>query len=244
MKTLRFVGIGTGNPDHITWEGVAAIKSSECILIPRKGQTKDDLAEIRRGLVRRIDPDAVVLEYDMPDRDPELPYANAVEQWHDEIACVWKKAIPENAETIAFLVWGDPSLYDSSLRIAARLRPEPKIEVFPGITSLQVLTAAFSIPLNEINKPVLITTGRQLRDNGWPDGVDRIAVMLDGSCSFQHLAPDGVSIWWGAFLGLPNQLLRSGPLTEVGDEIMSARKKARAEHGWIMDTYILSRDRM
>ena len=52
-----------------------------------------------------------------------------------------------------------------------------------------------------------------------------------------------MTIWWGAYLGLPNQLLQHGPLAEVGGDIVALRQAARAEHGWIMDTYILSRSR-
>ncbi len=241
MKLLTFIGIGTGNPDHITLAGQEAIRRSDCVLIPTKGAAKDDLAGIRRDIVQRADPDARVVEYDLPERDADLPYAVAVEKWHDEIAEVWQASFPENATRIAFLIWGDPSLYDSSLRIAARLKPEPKTEVVPGITALQALTAAHRIPLNDINKPVLITTGRQLRDHGWPSGADRVAVMLDGACSFQHLDPKGIHIWWGAFLGLRNELLRSGPLDAVRREIVDLRAVAREEHGWIMDTYLMSR---
>ena len=141
---------------------------------------------------------------------------------------------------VALLVWGDPSLYDSALRVAARLSPAPEVSVIPGITSLQALTAAFAMPLNDINAPVLITTGRQLRDHGWPGDARRVAVMLDGECSFTGLDPEGIEIWWGAFLSLPNQILRHGPLADVGNEIVELRAEARAAHGWIMDTYLLA----
>ncbi len=243
MRTLKFIGIGTGNPAHVTLAGLAAIRDADCLLIPRKGKGKDDLAEIRYDIVNRADPRAKIVEYEVPERDADIPYAQAVDVWHDRIAEVWQKAIPQEAESVAFLIWGDPSLYDSSLRIAARLRPAPKTEIVPGITALQALTAAHCIPLNDINEPVLITTGRQLRDNGWPQGAERIAVMLDGACAFQGLDPTGLTIWWGAYLGLPNQILRSGPLLEVGDDIVILRAEARASHGWIMDTYLLAREK-
>lgn len=241
MKMLTFIGIGTGNPDHLTLAGQTAIRAADCVLIPRKGTDKDDLADIRRAIVLQADPTAQMVEYQVPQRDTEIAYDEAVEQWHDAIARVWMSSMPEAAEKIAFLVWGDPSLYDSSLRIAARLRPEPKTAVVPGITALQALTAAHRIPLNDINQPVLITTGRQLREHGWPSGTNRIAVVLDGTCSFQSLDPTGIQIWWGAFLGMPNEILRAGPLDEVCREIVDLRRRARDDHGWIMDTYLLSR---
>ena len=76
------------------------------------------------------------------------------------------------------------------------------MRVIPGLTSLQMLTARHAIPLNTLGGPVQITTGRQLRDHGWPDGVATLAVMLDGSCAFADLPPEDVAIWWGAYLGM------------------------------------------
>ena len=150
--------------------------------------------------------------------------------------------LPEGGR-VALLVWGDPSLYDSTLRIARRLATHTELTttVVPGITALQALTAAHAIPLNDINAPVLITTGRQLRERGWPDSADTVAVMLDGQCAFQTLDPQGLHIWWGAFLGMPHQLCLSGPLAEAGPAILREREQARARHGWIMDTYLLRR---
>ena len=65
--------------------------------------------------------------------------------------------------------------------------------------------------------------------------------MLDGDCAFQHLAPAGVTIWWGAYLGMPGEIILSGPLAETSPRIIEARAVARARHGWIMDTYLLRR---
>ncbi len=167
-----------------------------------------------------------------------------MDDWHDAIAGVWADTIAAQlgqAGHVALLVWGDPSLYDSTLRIAARLRPAPQIEVVPGITSIQALTAAHVIPLNEINGPVTITTGRRLRDEGFPPGVDTCVVMLDGECSFRHLPPKGLQIWWAGYAGMACQITESGPLDEVCERIVARRAAARAEHGWIMDIYLLRR---
>jgi precorrin-6A synthase len=65
--------------------------------------------------------------------------------------------------------------------------------------------------------------------------------MLDGGTAFQALDPLGVQIWWGAYLGMPDQMLLSGALAEVSGAIVAARTEARARHGWIMDSYILKR---
>jgi len=87
----------------------------------------------------------------------------------------------------------------------------------------------------------LVTTGRRLRDDGWPAGVNTVVVMLDGAAAFQSLEPAGLNISWGAYLGMPNQILMSGALAEIGPRIATARSEAREKHGWIMDSYILKR---
>ncbi|KAJ03582.1 precorrin-6A synthase (deacetylating) [Sulfitobacter mediterraneus] len=241
---LTLIGIGTGNPEHLTLQAIRAINAQDLILIPHKGEGKADLAELRRAICDEVltNPQTQITGFDLPVRDEATAnYRQRVDDWHDAIAQCWQQAIAAHpkAEKVALLVWGDPSLYDSTLRIASRLSPVPQIEVIAGITSLQALTAAHAIPINEIGAPFVVTTGRRLRDEGWPQGIDTLAIMLDGTCAFQSLPPEGVHIWWGGYVGMKEQILCSGPLTEVSDQIIKMRAAARAEHGWIMDIYIL-----
>jgi precorrin-6A synthase len=243
MFDLTLIGIGTGNPDHLTLQAIKAINAAEVILIPRKGAGKADLAELRRAILAETltNPQTRVVEFDLPTRNEAIPdYLARVEDWHDRIAAVWSAAIG-SAASVAMLVWGDASLYDSTLRIAARLLPPERVRVIPGITSLQALTAAHAIALNDIGAPFVVTTGRRLRDEGFPAGVDTAVVMLDGECSFQSLDPTRISIWWGAYVGMKEQIILSGDLAETGPKIVRLRAEARAAHGWIMDIYLLRR---
>jgi precorrin-6A synthase len=65
--------------------------------------------------------------------------------------------------------------------------------------------------------------------------------MLDHGGAFTTVHSQNVGIWWGAFLGLPEQILISGPLAEVSARILEVRSRAREDHGWIMDIYLLRR---
>ncbi|MBY0224997.1 MAG: precorrin-6A synthase (deacetylating) [Hyphomicrobium sp.] len=247
MITLSLVGIGSGKPEHMTLAAVRALNAADLILIPLKGDEKSDLANLRREICARLLTNTAtrIVDFDLPVRDGlREDYAAAVDEWHDDVACAWSQqiAVHLGAEGRAvFLIWGDPSLFDSSLRIARRLVPKPAIEVIPGITALQALCAAHAIPLNDIGQPFLVTTGRKLRDNGWPQDAETVAVMLDGGTAFETLAPENLQIWWGAYLGMDYEVLVSGPLAEAGPRIVATRREARARHGWIMDTYILKR---
>ena len=243
MTVLHLIGIGTGNPDHLTLQAIKALNGADLVLIPRKGEDKADLAELRRSICAQVisNPAVRMAEFDLPKRDLTLDYRDGVESWHEAIAEVWRATIAAEGSParVALLVWGDPSLYDSTLRIASRLGLS--VDVVPGITAIQGLTAAHGIPLNEIGAAVTITTGRQLADHGWPAGADTLVIMLDGKCSFQTLDPAGISIWWGAYVGMPDQIILSGPLAQVGPAIIAARDAARVKHGWIMDIYLLRR---
>lgn len=253
MRQLTLVGIGAGDPDHLTAAAARALIEADAILLPVKGEDRAELAEIRRTLlhVLRNGAELPIVEFSVPDRDPGISdYAQRVDHWHQSITRAWTTAlagIPSDA-CIVLPVWGDPSLYDSALRIAGRvndsLPPQDRLvlRVLPGLTAPQLLTAAHGITLNDINGCVLITTGRRLRDHGWPDGADRLVVMLDGECSFTSLDPAGVTIWWGACLGMADrEILMSGPLGEVGQQIIAARAGLRKRHGWVMDVYLLAR---
>ncbi|WP_375257140.1 precorrin-6A synthase (deacetylating) [Citreimonas sp.] len=241
IRDLWLIGIGTGSPRHVTLEGAQALRDAAAILLPLKAG-KDDLAHLRRRILDASGSTARIVPFDYPVRDESLPYQDRVAAWHDEIARRWQAAFDAPPDgPVALLVWGDPSLYDSTLRIAERLEPRPRVRVVPGITAIQALTAAHAIPLNTVNGPVTITTGRRLHDEGWPPGADTIVVMLDAECRFRDLDPAGLHIWWGAYLGSEDQILRSGPVAETADDILATRQAARERHGWIMDTYLLRR---
>ena len=247
MMTLSLIGIGCGDPGQLTRAAIGAINDADLVLIPRKGAAKSDLADLRRTICADVltSDKTRIAEFDLPVRDAvEADYRKGVDDWHDAVAATWSQTIASHLEggsKVALLIWGDTSLYDSSLRIARRLDPLPKIEVVPGITSIQALCAAHALPLNDIGEPFLVTTGRRLREGGWPQGVDTVVVMLDGGTAFQSLDPKGLHIWWGAYLGMPHQIIFSGPLVERAAEIAAARAEARSRHGWIMDCYILKR---
>lgn len=249
MIELLLVGVGAGNPKHLTLEAIEALNSADLILIPRKGTGKDDLAALRRAICRDALSDGGPRqhEFDLPVRDPSTPdYLKRVEDWHDAIAKVWAENIMSQSGPsgrVAFLVWGDPSLYDSTLRIAQRVaRKLPlKIAVIPGITSVQTLTAGHAIPVNGLGAPFTVTTGRKLRDLGWPDGAETLVVMLDAGGAFEVLDGQLFDIWWSAYAGMPEEIRIAGRLSDVAAQIIETRAAARADHGWIMDVYLIRR---
>ena len=249
MRTLKLIGIGAGNPDYITLQAVKALQTVDVVFITDKGQETADLLRARRELCERhmqVRPYRTV-ELQDPVRDRSASYLPAVAAWHEARTVLYEQGIREHVsdgECGAFLVWGDPSLYDSTLRIidqvAARRAVEFELEVIPGITSVQALAARHKISLNRIGTPVHLTTGRRLIEDELPARAD-VVVLLDGQCAFKTLADEDFDIFWGAYLGTPDEILLCGKLSELREQIEKTRSQARQRKGWIMDTYLLRR---
>lgn len=242
MRSIHVIGIGVGDPDFVTGQAIRALNDTQVFFAADKGEAKRDLVELRREVCRRFitEPGYRFVELADPVRTDTGDYRAAVADWHTARARLWAEAIAGELEPDgvgAFLAWGDPSLYDSTLRILDEVARHVELtyDVIPGVTAVQVLTARHRIPLNDVGEPVLITTGRQLRANGLSGSA---VVMLDGDCAFLECAPQ-TRIWWGAYLGSPDELLVAGTVGEVGSRIAELRAQARSRHGWIMDTYLL-----
>lgn len=249
MRKVLVIGIGAGNPEHMTVQAINGLNRADVLFIPDKGAKKNELAELRREICDRFvtNPKSRRVEFDVPARaEPAPSYRTTVDDWHEEIAGIYERLLREEMMEngcCAFLIWGDPSLYDSALRILERVTRRGNVtfelEVIPGITAIQALAAGHKMALNRIGDPFLVTTGRRLTDEGLPGNAGTTVVMLDGKCSFQTVAEKDVFIHWGAYLGTSDEILIHGRLGDVEDEIVRVREAARQRKGWIMDTYLL-----
>ena len=245
MRKILVVGIGAGNPEHITVQAINALNRADALFVPRKGETKAELADLRREIIQRYvtNPEAKIVEFDLPVRDAEnLSYVSGVTDWHQAIAELYSRLMETELAAdgvAALMVWGDPSLFDGTLRILDRVRAAGlrfDLEVVPGVSSLHALTAAHAIPLNLVGRPVVVTPARRLAEVA-PHG-DAI-VFLDSRLAFTTVDGAAYDIYWGAYLGTRHEILISGRLADVAAEIEQRRAAARLEHGWIMDTYLL-----
>lgn len=251
MRKLFIIGIGAGNPDYLTIQATKALSGLDVVFLIDKGREKAALTKLRMEICARyIDNKAYrVVEAADPERDRSpAAYETEVAAWHAKRAAIYERMIREelaDSQQGAFLVWGDPCLYDSTLRVIEQIATMNtvrfEVEVIPGITSVQALAAGHRIPLNRIGEPVLITTGRRLAEAPPRDAED-VVVMLDGNCAFRQVEDRDVDIFWGAYLGTADEILVSGPLRERADEIEAVRNEARQKNGWIMDTYLLRKN--
>lgn len=240
---IRILGIGMG-PQHVTPEVADALRSCDYVVAPAKGES-DPLLAVRRAVCEQYGVELVAVPDPERDRDSastgtEAGYGKAVRDWHAARVAAYREVLESRRGTAAFLVWGDPALYDSTIRVVEQLAPElgAEFDVLPGISAPQLLAARHRIVLHEVGQPVHISTARRLRAEV-ESGLDNIVVML-GS------APDLAGwedwrIWYGANLGAPGEQLLAGRVGELGAALRVAREHARAIDGWVMDLYLIRR---
>jgi precorrin-6A synthase len=248
-RKVMIIGIGAGNPDFITIQAIDAMNRVDVFFIPDKGAEKADLRRVRRSIIDRHVRNRLVrtVEYRVPSRLKESEnYEGAVSAWHAEIGKIYESLILEElgeSEVGAFLVWGDPTLYDSTLRILEHLRRKGGFEldydIIPGISSVQALAAQHRVAINEIGRAVLITNGRALAE-GFPNNVDSVMVLLNVDKALRS-ADGELDAYWGAYVGMPEEILVSGKLKDIVDEVERIRRAARQEKGWIMDCLLLKK---
>lgn len=256
MKRIYLIGIGTGNPEHLTVQAINTMRKVDVFFILEKDSEKNrDLVQIRREILQRYLPDREyrVKSVKIPERKKggrELEvYKERVDIWRKQKAEILADLLKNemtDKEKGAILIWGDPSLYDGHIEILNYILKmkwaDFQYEVIPGITSLQVLTAKHKIPLNFIGEGIHITTGRRLKEFSAKD-IKNTAVLLDNYLTYKNLADADLHIYWGCYLGTKKEVLISGPLPDVVDEIVRKRTELKKANGWIMETYILRNEK-
>jgi precorrin-6A synthase len=239
---VRIIGIGMG-PHQVTPEAAEALRDADYVIAAEK-HDGDALLAIRREIAGSHGVPVVAVPDPVRDREPigDGGYVGAVAGWHAARVAAYEAVLAERQGTAAFLVWGDPAFYDSTIRIveaiAARGAVEVDYDVVPGISALQLLAARHRIVLHDIGQPLHVTTARRLPE-AVAAGQDNVAVMLGGEPELDGL--DDWTIWWGANLGATGEALVHGRVGDVAAEIAAARRRARDADGWVMDVYLLRR---
>ena len=247
MRRLSIIGIGAGNPDYITLQAVKALETVDAFFVIDKGEEKDDLAKLRREICERYIKKRVPAGRGA--RSGARPHARRLRyggrrRGTSKRAAIYEALIRDELgedEYGAFLVWGDPSLYDSTLRIveqvaametvAFELRRHPRHHQRPG-------------------------AGRAAPDRAQPDrraGAhhhraaarrracpgDDVVVMLDGDCAFKTVQDERRRHLLGRLCRHRGRDPGLGQVAERSAEIERVRAEARERKGWIMDTYLL-----
>jgi len=231
---IRVLGFGMG-PQHVTPEVAQALRGCDYVIAASKSE-EDDLLAVRRVICEQYGVELVAVRDPERDREPvgDGGYVTAVADWHQARVTAYREVIEARGGTVGFLVWGDPALYDSPIRIVSQLGDD--WDVLPGISAPQLLAARHKIVLHSVGQPVHITTARRLRAD-IDAGQTNLVVYLSGFLELGGL--EDWQIWWGANLGTPSEELVAGRVGTVLGGLAEARARAKATAGWVMDIYLL-----
>ena len=167
MSLLIGVGVGPGDPELLTLQGLRALREADLVVVP----VRDDRDEIGYA-------EAIVRAHLLPggdDRDDGKHTARIVRApfaltdrggvserrtlaWEAAAALILK-AFDDGATNIVFATIGDPNIYSTFSYLAATVREsrsDVEIRTVPGITAMQALAAASSTVLCEGNEPLVL----------------------------------------------------------------------------------------
>ena len=264
-RRLIAIGIGAGDPEYLTIQAINALNSVDVFFVLDKGPAVGELTQARRRICQRYvqQPYRVVEVPDPTRARSDGDYGASVEDWREQRALILERMIADELDEGAcggLLVWGDPSIYDGTLAVIQAIIDRGFVDldfhVIPGISSIQALAARHRITITRTGGQVHLAPGRRLATQlaaqlNLSEHVRDLVVMLDpdltcaGLVRNQQINEPGPrnhwEIYWGAYLGTPNEQLVAGSLPVILDDIIGTRCQLRAHHGWIMDLYLLRR---
>src|ERR1700691_5724808 len=130
MRHLKIIGIGAGDPEYVTIQAIQQLNLVDVFFLVDKGEDKGDLLHMRHEICARYIEHSTYRTVEIPDspRDLAAPeYGEAVRAWHLQRVSQWgavMRAELAPGQVGAFLAWGDPALYDSTLRILEEVQAQ------------------------------------------------------------------------------------------------------------------------
>lgn len=246
IEKIYLIGMGPGDIKYLTLEAAETIRKLNLFLIPAKAGKKESLALKRKEIIAQIKStkNFRILEVSFPERKKTGIYEEEVKKWRFQKGQILKEVLQKETEKeVGFLVWGDPSLYDGHIEIFKEVQKDLnfELEIIPGISAFQILSAKHQISLTEIAGTLTFTTPRGLKKLKSLD--HHVVVFLDNYESYKNLNFSQLQIYWGAYLGTSEEVILSGNLKEVLPKLINLRRKLRKEKGFIMETYLLVPER-
>lgn len=142
---LYGIGVGPGDSALITEKGKEALARSGAVCIPKSKAERESVALLTAKPHLSADTVIVELLFPMTRDESELE-----RHWEDAARTVARLLSEHGA--VSFITIGDPLLYSTFGYLLQRLRrlaPDARVEVIPGVSSLNAAAALLQVPLVE-----------------------------------------------------------------------------------------------
>ena len=99
MRKLFVIGIGVGDPDHLTMQAIKALNQVDVFFIPDKGAEKAALRILRMAICERFieKTDYRTVDLEIPQRASDGDYLAGVDEWHGRLADIYGGAVRAGA---------------------------------------------------------------------------------------------------------------------------------------------------
>ena len=153
MAVLYAVGVGPGDPELLTRKAERLLRNADVVMAPFSRKGEDSVAL------------EIVREFLAPERQEVISQHFPMTSDPVVLLKAWQEAAERLAELIAagknvaFITIGDPMLYSTFiylLRIIRQTYPLVRVEIIPGISSINTASALAGIPLAEADQRIAI----------------------------------------------------------------------------------------
>jgi precorrin-2/cobalt-factor-2 C20-methyltransferase len=157
IGTLYGLGVGPGDPELITVKAFRKLKESAVVAYPKKQRGSKSYAQkIIDAYFKPEEKELIGLVFPMTKDQGILD-----KKWNETVESVWEKL--QQGKDVAFVTEGDPLLYSTfihMMRLMQERYPEVKIEIVPGISSINGAASRLGIPLADGDEQVAIVPAR------------------------------------------------------------------------------------